>query len=125
MTEVMEKRRVAVKCLRELEGLERAAQSLRVQVRPWNLPEDPVARKALRKAYRDAARQVNVTRRALEILTPEERLIAYRLFILPARGNVGLLCQELGVEQSSVYRKRDKMLQKVGEAMFAKLTVCS
>ncbi len=110
-------RRLAAKYLREFEGLERAVKVMQLQTRRRRLPKDPEARKTLRKAYRDAKEQVDATRNALEVLTPEERLIAYRLFILPAKGNVQRLCQELGVEQSTVYRRRDRMLGKVGEAI--------
>ena len=46
----------------------------------------------------------------MEILSAEERLILDRFYIHPARGNVDRLCAELGVEQSSVYRRRDKAL---------------
>ena len=54
---------------------------------------------------------------AMQVLTPEERLVAERLFIHPAKGNVQVLCQELGVEQSSVYRRRETALKKLAEVM--------
>ncbi len=55
---------------------------------------------------------------AMQVLTPEERLVAERLFVHPAKGNVQRLCQELCIEQSSVYRRRETVLRKLEQVMF-------
>ncbi len=61
---------------------------------------------------------VKVADRALGALTPEEKLVLHRLYICPERGAVNRLCGELGVEQSSVYRKRDKALYRFTVALY-------
>lgn len=55
---------------------------------------------------------ISTTNRALGTLTPEEKLILFRLYMYPEKGSVDRLCGELGVEQSSIYRKRDRALRK-------------
>lgn len=50
--------------------------------------------------------------RALEQLQPEERRILELLFIYPAKNNVDRLCDELCVEKSRVYDKRNKALRR-------------
>lgn len=56
---------------------------------------------------------------ALDVLEPEERLILERLFIYPQmRKAVDKLCEDLAVEPSSVYRKRDRALRKFTLAMY-------
>lgn len=61
---------------------------------------------------------LDVTERALKSLSKEERLILQRLYICPERGAVERLCQELDLEQSSVYRHRDRALQKFAIALY-------
>lgn len=70
-----------------------------------------VYREELERALEQAKIWVALVDSALEILSEEERLILDRFYIHPARGNVDRLCGELGVEQSSVYRKRDAALR--------------
>lgn len=66
----------------------------------------------------DGLRQrVRNLEQAMQVLNPEERLVAERLFIHPAKGNVQILCQELEVEQSTVYRRRESVLKKLAEVM--------
>lgn len=61
---------------------------------------------------------LDVTDRALKTLTKEERQILQRLYICPERGAVERLCKELDLEQSSVYRHRDRALQKFAIALY-------
>jgi len=49
---------------------------------------------------------------ALSGLSPEERIILQQLYILPQAGAVGQLMETLHMEKSSIYRRRDKALQK-------------
>ena len=60
----------------------------------------------------------DITRRGLETLTPEEKLVLQRFYLTPEQGSVQRLCMELGVEQSSIYRKRDKALRKFALALY-------
>ena len=54
---------------------------------------------------------------ALGELNPEERLVAEFLIISPQKGNAQRLCEILGVEQSSVYRRRKRVLEKIAKAI--------
>jgi DNA-directed RNA polymerase specialized sigma subunit len=58
------------------------------------------------------------TDRGLLALTPEERLVLQRFYLTPEGKTVDTLCAELGVEQSSVYRKRDKALYHFTAALY-------
>lgn len=51
------------------------------------------------------------TDRALMALNNEEKQILHRLYIYPEKGCLEKLCKELGVEASSIYRRRDKALK--------------
>ena len=51
------------------------------------------------------------TERALQRLELEERRILELCYIVPKIGNLSKLCQEMNVEKSSVYRRRDKALR--------------
>lgn len=55
---------------------------------------------------------------AMKILTPEEVLILNRLIVNPERKGLERLCMELGVEQSSIYRRRDKALRRFAIALY-------
>lgn len=67
----------------------------------------------------DAMRQaVQTVEGALQVLTPEERLVAQLLLISPQKGNVQRLCEMLCVEQSSVYRRRERVLEKLEGVLF-------
>lgn len=50
--------------------------------------------------------------RGLAILSAEERLILDRFYINPAKGNVDRLCDELHLEKTAVYNRKDAALRK-------------
>ena len=77
-----------------------------------------VYRQELQDQLRRAKSWVKVTDRALAALTPEEKLILHRMYILPERGCIERLTTELGVEQSSIYRKRDRALYRFTVALY-------
>lgn len=77
-----------------------------------------VRRQNLQWALDQANLWVKVTLDALSALNPEEKLILHRFFLYPEKGSVERLCRELGVEQSSVYRKRDQALYKFTMALY-------
>lgn len=77
-----------------------------------------VQKEELRLALEQAKIWLASTNRALGTLTPEERLVLHRFYIFPEKGSVDRLCGELGVEQSSVYRKRDRALHKFTLALY-------
>ena len=77
-----------------------------------------VHRQELELALHQAQQWLTITNRALGALTPEEKLVLHRLYIYPERGAVDRLCAELGAEQSTVYRKRDKALHRFTLALY-------
>ena len=68
-------------------------------------------RQELAWTLQQAQMWLQTTDRALTALTPEEKQILHRLYIYPEKGNLERLCKELGVEASSIYRRRDKALE--------------
>lgn len=77
-----------------------------------------VYRQELQDQLRKAKSWVKITDRALSALTPEEKLILHRMYIMPEKGCIERLTAELGVEQSSIYRKRDKALHRFTVALY-------
>lgn len=64
-------------------------------------------------------RQMEQLRRWLELadrqvqqLTPVERMILDMMILHPQKGNAALLCQLMGVEERTVYRRRSRLLEK-------------
>lgn len=62
---------------------------------------------------------VQTVEQALQMLTPEERLVIQMTLICPEKGNVQRLCELLAVEQSSVYRRRDRALEKLEKVLYS------
>ena len=58
------------------------------------------------------------TDRGLSSLNDEERHVLQRLYLHPEKGAIDRLCEELGLEQSSVYRRRDQALEHFTIAMY-------
>ena len=46
----------------------------------------------------------------LGVLDEDERLVLDRFYIHRSKGNVNRLCEELGVEKPTVYRRRNRAL---------------
>lgn len=77
-----------------------------------------VHRQELEWTLQQAQLWIKTTDRAMEVLSQEEKLILYRLYIYPTRGNVERLCKELNIETSTIYRKRDKALRNFTLAFY-------
>ena len=77
-----------------------------------------VQRQELAQNFQQAQAWMRTTNRALSALLPDERLVLHRLYITREKGGMDRLCSELGVEQSSIYRKRDKALHHFTMAMY-------
>lgn len=77
-----------------------------------------VKREELKTALKQARRAVSIVDRGLATLTEEERLLLDRFYIHPAKGNVERICNELRIEQSSAYRRRDAALQHFTIALY-------
>ena len=61
---------------------------------------------------------LRITDQALAALSGEERQILHTLYIYPKKGNLEQICTDLGVEKSSIYRRRDKALEHFALALY-------
>lgn len=75
-------------------------------------------RQELEWTLQQVKRWLQVTERGLSALPEDERLVLQRMYIYPERGATERLCAELGLEQSSVYRKRDQALYRFTTALY-------
>lgn len=80
-----------------------------------------VHRQELRWALENAKSWVKITDHALSALSPEDRLVLSRLYVYPEKGALERLCQDLGVEQSSIYRRRDRALRNFTTALYGSI----
>ena len=69
------------------------------------------------KDFLEQRRQVQALEEALQELTPAERIILDRMVMRRRKGAGQELCQLLEMEIASVYRYRDRALEKVREAL--------
>ncbi len=77
-----------------------------------------VQRQKMEMALENTRRWLRITDRALQTLSKEERLLLQKLYIHRMPGAVAELCQRLQMEKSSVYRKRDKALDRLALALY-------
>lgn len=77
-----------------------------------------IKRQELSDSYENARIWVETTRQALSVLNAEEKTILTKMYVTPERGVVDQLCLALGVEQSSVYRRRDQALYRFTMALY-------
>ena len=102
--------------LGRLDAMRQAVQTLPGQIAQLQAAGQDTAQ--LRKAFVQAQLWVDAVEQALQVLSPEERLVADWLLIYPDKGNVQRLCSMLGVEQSTVYRRRARVLEKLAAALY-------
>ena len=115
----MDRKKDVMERLQRLDVMRQAVSNIPLEMERLTLAEGQQERyQELEKALQHARCWVQAVEGALQVLSPEERLVVDRLFIFPQKGNVQRLCQELCVEQSSVYRRRERALQKVGQALY-------
>lgn len=62
--------------------------------------------------------EVRSTEAALVGLGEQDRYILDRLYVHRMRGNVERLCDELGLEKTAVYNRKDKALEAFSMAMY-------
>ena len=82
------------------------------------LLENIEQRQKLEIALENTKRWLQITDRALKALGGEEQMILQKLYIHKSSGALSELCQTLGIEKSSIYRKRDKALEKLALALY-------
>lgn len=75
-------------------------------------------RQEVTQALANATAWVQIVDRGLSCLSKEDRLILKRLYIYPEKNGLQRLCEELGAEKSTVYRRRDKAVQTFTLALY-------
>lgn len=80
--------------------------------------DNMMSRQELQWRLEQAESWLSCMDRALGALSGEEKLVLQRFYICPEKGSVERLCSELGLESSSVYRKRDKALRRFTVALY-------
>lgn len=70
-----------------------------------------VRREKLETSLRYAKEWVARVERGLAKLSDEERLVLDRFYIKPGKGNVDRLCDELHLEKTAVYNRKDAALR--------------
>ena len=71
-----------------------------------------VLRDELKANYKIATREIEITEKGLAALTKEERRILELFYIARPYDHVSRLCEELSVEKSEVYRRKNTALDK-------------
>jgi len=106
--------------IKRLELDARSIRSARTDATPVNgggsrreeaLLNNLIQRQELDNSLKQATLWLKTTDRAMGVLTPEEKQILHRLLIYPEKRALERLSLELGIEQSSIYRKRDDALR--------------
>jgi len=69
------------------------------------------------RGFLQQRRQVQLVEKALQELTPAERIILDRMVMRRRKGAGQELCQLLEVEIATLYRYRERALEKVREAL--------
>ena len=77
-----------------------------------------VCRQELEWSLKQVKQWLANTERGLLALSQEDRLILQRFYLYPEQGAMDRLCSELGVEQSSIYRRREQALERFTIAMY-------
>lgn len=108
----MERKTACIEKLKQYDAMCQAVQNLQAEMERLEILGGFTCAAELEKARRSAVLWCEQVDRALQVLSPEEKLILSRLYMYPRRRNIDRLCTELGCEQSSVYRRRDKALGK-------------
>ena len=89
-----------------------------VRRREDRLLNNLVCRQELQRTLEQGKLWMETVTHALTGLKPEERLVLHWLYIDPQDGGMEKLCQKLQVEKSSIYRRRDRALEKFTLAMY-------
>ena len=77
-----------------------------------------VQRQELQWSLEQTRRWIRLMDRGLAVLDDREKAILEQLYIYPRAGAMERLCAELGVEKTSIYRRRDRALEKFTRAMY-------
>ena len=77
-----------------------------------------VHRGELKRRLKEARLWVSMVDKALDVLDDEERQVIERLFIHPMKGAMALLSEQLDIDKTTVYRRRDNALRRFTIALY-------
>lgn len=77
-----------------------------------------VKREKLKRNYDAALMRYNIILSAFNLLTDEQKMILDRFYIHRQFNHVEKLCEDLNIEKSHVYRKKDEALDLFTKAMY-------
>ena len=77
-----------------------------------------VHRDELKRRLKEARLWVSMVDKALDVLDDEERQVIERLFIHPMKGAMALLSEQLDIDKTTVYRRRDNALGRFTIALY-------
>lgn len=80
-----------------------------------------VTQHELEEALKLTQSDIERTERALHALTPENQKILDYFFVSPRKGAVSMLAEELGIEEKTVYNRRNAALRMFTMAMYGNL----
>lgn len=77
-----------------------------------------VHRDELKRRLEEARSWVDQVDKALAVLSDEEKMVLERLFVHPAKGAMPALSEQLNIDTTTVYRRRDKALRRFTIALY-------
>lgn len=77
-----------------------------------------VQRSELEQTFKHVKQWLDIIDQALLAMDQDDLLVLQRLYLYPQKGALHRLSEELGMEQSSVYRKRDQALNRFTFALY-------
>lgn len=107
-----------IRLLKEYPVLWATAENLQEQIAyKKTAGAEPTELEALTQKLLKSKLLIDQLQRGLSSLTEEERLILEWMYINPKKGVTMALCEELEVEVATVYRRRNKAIEKLTRAM--------
>lgn len=108
---------IAAYSLRGL-GNEQGTNSKNLRSEEDQMLDNLAYQQELKWKLEQAKKWLDVTERAMKCLNWEDRQILDRLYVRADKGGLENLCRELGVEKSSIYRRRDQALNRFTTALY-------
>lgn len=77
-----------------------------------------VYRDELKLRLKENRKSVDAIEKSLESLANDEYLILDMLFVRPRKNGIDMICEELCIERSAVYERRNKALEKFTTSLY-------
>lgn len=100
----------------QLDGMPRSGSN--ASAREEAMVDNITIRDDLKRKLKEARLWVEIVDGGLSVLDDDGRLVLELLFMRPAKGNIDRLCEQLYVEKSTVYHRRDEALRRFTIALY-------